>query len=176
MLIKELQLRNFPYKSRKGLAERLVKRYFEKRGYEVFRGLRVLGREFSVNYYEYENVRQKYDRMEKILYERLGDRLLEFRKAIFKAKGVPDFIVSKDDECFFVEVKLEHESLKPNQQPCLKLLESYGFNTAVIRVKSRPFRIQSEVNLEDKQKKVLVRQERLRLRYTASKRKSRSAS
>ena len=41
MIIKELRLRNYPYKSRKGLSEKLAEKYLRKNGYEVFRGSRA---------------------------------------------------------------------------------------------------------------------------------------
>ncbi|HIH38786.1 hypothetical protein J4460_03340 [Candidatus Woesearchaeota archaeon] len=36
MIIKELKLRRFHYKSRKGLSERLLNAYLKKRGYQVY--------------------------------------------------------------------------------------------------------------------------------------------
>src|SRR3990167_2373060 len=110
MLIKEVQLRNYPYKRRQGLSERLFRRYFTKKGYEVFRGQSVLGKEFSVYYELYFNVRRKVDRMEAILAEKLGGSLEDFRKILRTTKGIPDYFVYKHGECSFVEVKLENES------------------------------------------------------------------
>jgi|TARA_B100000315_G_C14380264_1_gene497106 hypothetical protein len=170
MIIKELQLRNYSYKNRKGLSESLVRRYFEKKGYEVFRGRQVLGKQFSKRYKELEAVKKRYTRLETLLKEQLGKDLLKFRKAIFKLSGIPDFFLHKAGYCFFVEVKLEHEQIKNHQLQCMKALELFNLPCYIYRIKSKPYRILSEIRLEGsleenkklKNRKILVKQEKIK--------------
>ena len=82
MIIKELVLREYPYKNKRGLSERLAKKYLEKKGYYVVRGRRVLGKGNSTNYYLFPNVRNMYDKIEKILEKKLDLSLKYFRKII----------------------------------------------------------------------------------------------
>ena len=125
MLIKEIKLKDYPYSSRKGLSERIVKNYFLKSGFEVFKGNYILGREFSSNYYLYENVQNKYRRFEQIIQQKIGIDLDFVRNSILKIQGVPDFFVYRklDDKSFFVEVKLENEQIKQRQYDCICLVE-----------------------------------------------------
>ncbi len=160
MVIRELRLRDYPYKSRRGLAERLVRKYLEKKGYDVFRGYSILGKECSAYYDEYENVRKKYDRLEVILLNRLGLRLYELRELL--DSGIPDYFASKADDVFFVEVKLEHEQIKGHQLECMQLLEKFGFKVVVLRIKKKVYRPNTNVNLDSGERKVMVRQKRFR--------------
>jgi len=161
MLIKEVQLRDYPYLSRKGLAERLARRYFERNGYDVFRGYAILRN--SINYHKYENVRKKYDRLERILLKRLGLCLYLLREEL--GRGIPDFFLYRKDDnnCLFAEVKLEHEQIKPHQFACMKVLEEYGFKVIVLRMKSKIYR--AEILLHNGDRRILVKQEKLRKKY-----------
>ncbi len=161
MIIKELKLRNYPYKTRRGLAEKIAKRYFEKHGYEVFRGRMLLGREYSMNY-EYENVRKKYERLERILYKKLRLKLLLIRGMLKEINGIPDFFLYKHSNMLFVEVKLEHEALKNNQIECIKILEDFGFKVMLLRIKSKPYRVKEIVDLKKSVKLVLEKQIRIK--------------
>ena len=171
MLIKEVQLRNYPYQSRSGLAERIAKNYFEKSGYEVFRGQAILRN--SINYHVYENVKRKYDRLENILLNKLGLDLYLLRNQL--KKGIPDFFCfrKQDKRMFFAEIKLEHEQIKPHQLECMSILEKYGFNVVLIRIKSKMYRAESIIklqgNIEENKKlsnrKIIVKQEKIRVRY-----------
>ena len=163
MLIKEVQLRDYPYKSKRGLAERLAKRYFEKNGYELFRGYAILRN--STNYYLYENVKKKYNRLENILLGKIGLNLYLLREQLHK--GIPDFFLyrKQDNDCFFAEIKLEHEQIKSHQLNCMELLESFGFKVIVLRIKSKIYRAEIMMNLNDKTKVILVKQNKLRKRY-----------
>ena len=147
MIVEELPLRNYQYKSKRGLSERIAKKYFLRLGYEVFRGTMLLGKEWSFNYDKYENVQKKYDRIEKILMDFLGLRIWSLR-AQLAFGGIPDFFVYKKRKMHFVEVKLEHEQIKPHQLQCMALLERYGFQTRVLRIKQRPFRLRTKVELD----------------------------
>ncbi len=159
MIIEELKLRNYPYKSRKGLSETIAKNHFQKRGFEVFRGTMILGKEWSVNYGLYENVKKKYDRLEAILFKKLKMKLYDLRAEL--KGGIPDFFVYKLKDSFFAEIKLEHEQVKAHQFKCLKLLEEYGFKVRVLRVKSKPYRLKAVVSLEGNMGENLQLQNRL---------------
>jgi hypothetical protein len=53
----------------------------------------------------------------------------------FKRKGVgPDFIVTKDNDTFFIEVKVNCAELSKNQKTCFKIAKEHGFKTMVLRL------------------------------------------
>ncbi len=149
----------------------MARRWLERRGFEVFKGFTVRGREHSLAYHTYPNVKRKYNRLERILRAKLGRRLKEFRLSL--ESGLPDYFAwhRRLRRCIFVEVKLEHEQLKDHQLECMRLLEGFGFDVMVIRVKSRIYREVSEIDtsIDDAKsisnRKVLVRQEKIRVRY-----------
>jgi len=170
MIIKELQLKKYPYKSRKGLSEKVAKNYFEKKGYKVFRGTMILGKHFSINYELYDNVKKKYDILERILLRKLGLDIYFLRNLLIEIKGIPDYFIYRNkQDNFFAEIKLEHESVKLHQLECMKILEKFNFQCYLIRIKSKPYRIESEVNLQGEIKEnfklknrfVKIRQKRL---------------
>jgi len=164
MIIKEVQLRNYAYKSRKGLAERQIQKYLERQGYEVFRGTMILGQSHSYYYYRYSNVKQKYDRLEILLISRCD--LNQLRKSI-AWKGIPDFFAHRktDNKTMFVEVKLEHEQLSKAQFEQIRILESFGFNVVVIRLKQKIYREETAVDVENKKCVITIRQEKLWKRW-----------
>jgi hypothetical protein len=167
MIIQEIKLKNYPYKSRRGLSEKLAKNLFVKNGYEVFRSVMIFGKEFSVNYNLYENVKKKYDRLEEILINRFNIDFI--RQKIKSRKGLPDYLIFKDNIFLFVEVKLEHEQIKKHQLQCMKLLEELNFNVMILRIKSKPFRLKSIVDLNNglnlSNKRVLEQQKKIKLHY-----------
>ena len=158
-----------------GCCERLARKYFEKKGYEIFKGRTILGKEFSINYDVYPNVKDKYDRLEVILLNDVGVLLQTLRSFLITPKGLPDFFIHQKylKKSFFVEVKLEHEQIKPHQLETMHTLESFGFDIIVLRIKSKVYREECEIelggdreeNLKLKNRKILVRQEKVRVRY-----------
>ncbi|MFC1769190.1 VRR-NUC domain-containing protein [Nanoarchaeota archaeon] len=119
-----------------------------------------------MNYDIYPNVRRKIDRLEEILLKQLGLRLYLLRQTV--GSGIPDYFVHKKNESFFVEVKLEHETIKKHQLMCMKRLEEFGLDVYIVRIKSKPYKLKSLVDVENDRlmiMKVLIRQEKLRLRY-----------
>lgn len=167
MLEKQVQLRNWSYKSKRGLAERLAKRYLENSGFKVFRGVRILGKEWSINYDLYENVRRTYDRVDDLLVKKLGLKLYELRDAL-SWKGIPDFFLcrkrgSKEDLCF-AEVKLNNEQIKDHQFDCMHLLEQYGFTIFIIRIKEKVLAPEIIRDAQTKKKIMVLKQETLRRR------------
>ncbi len=173
MLARELKLRDYPYKSRSGLSERIAKSYFRKKGYEVFRGMRILDQK-NLYYYFYPGMRKKHDRLQQILKEKLKERYSEFRKSLKNGKGLPDYVIhmsrKEGKETFFAEIKLEHESLKESQLECIRLLEKYGFRVVLVRVKKKVINEASEINTRTFAKKILVKQSRLTKRILKQRR------
>jgi hypothetical protein len=175
MIIKELKLRNYPYKSKKGLAEKLAKKYFIKKNYEIFKGRLILGREYSTNYFLYNNVKQKYSRFDRIIIEQINSNKKYLEKLLKITKGIPDFFVFRktDKNMMFVEVKLEHEQIKENQYEAMSFLEAYGFKVMVLRFKNKIYRKKSKINIkkdikENKKlskRKILVKQEKIWKKY-----------
>jgi hypothetical protein len=81
---------------------------------------------------------EKFEEMRKFFYT-----VLPLRKEIRKTKqfssqvgGVyPDFIVKKNNDFSFVEVKANQSILSKYQRMCFKIAKRYGFKTFVLRVK-----------------------------------------
>ncbi|RLE42682.1 hypothetical protein DRJ48_03040 [Candidatus Woesearchaeota archaeon] len=80
-------------------------------------------------------------------------------------QDIPYFFVYKaQTQCFFAEVKLEHEPVRQHQLRCFRLLESYGFVVVLVRAKCKPYRLLTRVELgnglklRECRKGVLVRQ------------------
>jgi Holliday junction resolvase-like predicted endonuclease len=81
---------------------------------------------------------EKFEEMRKFFYT-----VLPMRKEIRKTKqfssqvgGVyPDFIVKKNNDFSFVEIKANTSTLSKYQRMCFKIAKSYGFKTMVLRVK-----------------------------------------
>ena len=81
---------------------------------------------------------EKFERMRKFFYT-----VLPLRREIRKTKqfssqvgGVyPDFIVKKNNDFSFVEVKANQSMLSKYQRMCFKIAKRYGFKTFVLRVK-----------------------------------------
>ncbi|MBN1645736.1 hypothetical protein JW868_01720 [Candidatus Woesearchaeota archaeon] len=185
MILEELQLKNCKYRSRHGLSERLVRRHFQKKGYEVFRGSILLDKENSVNYYKWQSLQEKYDQMESVLKRHLGDDFARIQNFVRSWAGVPDYFVHRPaingGDMFFVEVKMGQEQIRPNQYKCMCLLEEVGLPVVVVRLKQRLFRVKTQVQLvtdSDKGgvrlcKVVQSRQCRLTQKYVRKPRKSR---
>ena len=172
MLIKEIQLPIFPYKSRRGVAERLVKKYFMRQGFEVYRGARIMGWH-TLRYFMYPNVRRVYDRVEFLLRKKLQASYPAFRARI-SHKGLPDFFLYRKypGECWmFVEAKLGNECLGKHQLKQLQFLEESGFLCAVVRVKKALCRIEIKRVYENRRvsEEVLLKQQKIRLRYPKDK-------
>ncbi|MEK6968695.1 MAG: VRR-NUC domain-containing protein [Nanoarchaeota archaeon] len=160
MLIKEIQLRNYDYASRHGLSERIARKRLVKQGFKVYRGIGFFG--FKAIKVDYPAVVNKYKELESELTGRLGYSLFAIQLALGSAKGIPDFLCLSDKEIVFVEVKLEHESIKPHQLRVMRVLEDFGFKVMVFRLKQKVFRIETEVS--EGQRKVLLVQHKLRRR------------
>ncbi len=81
---------------------------------------------------------EKFERMRKFFYT-----VLPLRKELRKTKqfssqvgGVyPDFIVKKNNDFSFVEVKANTSVLTKHQRTCFNIAKGYGFKTFVLRVK-----------------------------------------
>lgn len=175
MLICELQRET--HGDRRGLAERIARRHLEREGYELFCGRQLLGPELSVRYHRYAAVQRRYDRLEWILLERLGLRLWLLREELGTGRGLPDYLCVHERgvrrRLLLVEVKLEHEQLKLHQLACIRLLERYGFETMLMRIKRRVYRVRAHADVHGRgvigynEREVLEIQERLWKRYAS---------
>ena len=166
MIITQIQLRNYPYKSRRGLSEKIVKDHFTKQGYKIFRGIRILGKENSINYYLYPNVKKKYDELENIMRSILGKNLENLRNLVKITNGIPDFFIFDPitKKSKFIEVKMENEYIKKNQLECMEFLQSFGFETWVLRVKKKIYL--EKVEIDNGRRMVVAKQEKLWKKYS----------
>lgn len=140
-----LHKRNFEYKTNRGLSEKLVKNYYSKKGYLVWKGeyLRFLGNE---SFYVYQ--KEKYDKLIYEIKSKIGTK--RFWKLIIYLKafsGIPDFIIKKNEELIFVEVKLNNESIKKNQLNSMLFLKEIGLNSVIVRVSDNKRIFKKELDL-----------------------------
>ena len=130
----------------------------------------------SFNYFLFPNVRKKHDRLEQILKNKLGINLVFFRNLLTITKGIPDYFAYRntDHKMFFAEVKLGHEQIKNHQYWCMSLIEAYGFEVVVLRLKRNIYRKKSIIDLQGdieknkrlRNRKILEKQEKIRVNYS----------
>ncbi|MFC1774870.1 DNA polymerase domain-containing protein [Nanoarchaeota archaeon] len=120
--------KDYFYKPRQGLSERLLKRRLEKQGWIVWRGgsIDVLRRGDN-----YPNVIRKYKKLCSLLDKYFPDCLDYLQYLCSVHHGMPDFICFRNGEFKFVECKLGYESLSKRQKKCIPKLQSLGFNVEV---------------------------------------------
>src|SRR3989338_3719260 len=127
MLIKEIHLKSKA--QRRGLSEKLAKQKLKKQGFRVYRGIGFFGP--GAIHVDYPYVVNMYKELDKYLNERFGYALFAMRLVLGTTKGMPDFLCISGSEISFVEVKLEHESIKPTQIKMMDALEEFGFKVMV---------------------------------------------
>jgi hypothetical protein len=67
----------------------------------------------------------------------------------FTRRGIgPDFIVKRNGDIAFVEVKVNEAELTKYQRACFKILKKYGFKTFVLKI-AIVLDIRKEINLEE---------------------------
>jgi len=152
MLIKEIQYFSNPCQ---GLAERIVKQFYQKKGWWVIRGTIALGK---IQYSDYPSVLNASKKAKCLIQTKVGQN---FNQLLEIQNGIPDFFMARKNNIQFVEVKLEQESIKENQKRCIFFLDSLGLPTMVVRIKRRPYRLEKTGDGQ-----VLMRQERLWRRYS----------
>jgi hypothetical protein len=129
----------------KGLSERTARKFFVKHGFEVWRGNYLsyrLGKYLEFN-------QNKYKRLENHIFRLVGGKKYWQLCLWIKAHaGITDFIVAKGDQLFFVEVKLEEESIKNNQFEALKFIENLGLTPMICRVSNKNTVFTKELDLK----------------------------
>lgn len=140
-----LHKRDFNYKSNKGLAEKQVRAHYKSKGYEVFRGSYISFQSKELREFHAD----KLLRFENAIKEKIGQEgLIELSVFCNKNAGLPDFAVKKDEEFFFVEVKLENEQIKTNQIDTIKFIKKLGLNVIIVRFSSNIKIFEKELDLE----------------------------
>ena len=140
-------IRNFPYKTRHGLAETQLKRRLLKQGWHVWRGdfIHLLWSD------AYPSVRRKYDQLADLLLQKYGPEMLDILGYFsYVHHGIPDFLcfnpVTKEFK--FVECKLGHEQLSPRQVLTIQKLNTIGFTTEVHKLVEACTKVrEAEVNI-----------------------------
>jgi len=147
--------RNYPYKSRRGLAESQLKKRLEKQGWMVWRG----GFFHAINGDLYPVVRRKYVQLVQLIKELYNANLYDYLCYLDTVHhGMPDYIAYHPQlqKLKFVECKLGHEQLSVRQIQTIHCLQDKGFNVEVHKLvdpctKTR----KAKVNLLTKNKHVL---------------------
>lgn len=121
----------FKIKSRKGLAEKIIRKKLEQKGWLVWRGgyIHCLRKDEL-----YPNVERKYTLLRNLLqqYHPGTVEALEFYSHVHK--GMPDFLCYKNTRFRFIECKLDHESISKWQKRCFKFLIELGFDVCIYRL------------------------------------------
>ncbi|HSU72734.1 MAG TPA: VRR-NUC domain-containing protein [Candidatus Binatia bacterium] len=151
-------IRNYPYKTRHGLAELQLRRRLEKQGWQVWRGdfIHLLWTD------AYPSVRRKYDPLSNLLLERFGAEMLDTLGYFsYVHHGIPDFLCYNPitQEFKFVECKLGHEQLSARQVLTIQKLSNVGFTTEVHKlVEACTKTRKAEVNIALNEKRVVERE------------------
>ena len=138
-----LHKREFCYKTNKGLSERIVRQDFKKRGFEVWKGSYL---QFQEEFFVHQ--RDKYELLVNELKYRIGHkrywRLILWGKAF---AGIPDFVVMRNEDFYFVEVKFNNESIKKNQLNTILFLQELNLKTIIVRVSDNKTIFSKELDL-----------------------------
>jgi hypothetical protein len=147
------------YKSNKQLSEKQIKKRLEKDGWEVWRG----GYLQCTRYSElYPNVEKKYSRVPLLLGKAL--ECLQYLSVVHH--GMPDFFCHRKGIIKFVECKLGHEQLSKAQKKAIERIQELGIKVEVHKLVYGCTKIRTaNVNLRNGEKKIIEKQERLKLRY-----------
>ena len=153
-------IRNYPYKTRHGLAEIQLRRRLEKQGWQVWRGdfIHLLWTDV------YPSVRRKYDQLSNLLIEHFGVEMMDTLGYFsYVHHGIPDFLCYNpiSREFKFVECKLGHEQLSARQVLTIQKLKNVGFTTEVHKLvdactKVRKAEVNIALNKRDVVEKELV--------------------
>ena len=118
------------YRKHRGLAERIVRRDFMARGWEVWRG-GMIGSTCMPD--AYPHVRKKYLRLLDLLDVHAPHTIDSLSYLSQVHHGMPDFICYKD-VFLFVECKFLYEPLSLSQERCIRTLLSLGFQVEIYRI------------------------------------------
>ena len=147
------------YKSHRHLSETQIKKRLEKQGWDVWRGSSICcTRETDV----YPNVFKKYSRLALLLQDKLES--LQYIASVHH--GMPDFLCHRKNEFLFVECKLGHEQLSKLQKKCIIRLKELGFDVEIHKFVFNCTKTRiAYVDLNNGEKKIIDKQERLKLKY-----------
>lgn len=148
-------MRNYPYKTRRGLAETQLKKRLEKHGWHVWRG----GFFHAINGDLYPVVKRKYIHLVQLIKEHYNGRMLDYLSYMSAVNhGMPDYICYHPHlkQLKFVECKFGHEQLSQRQITTIHKLKERGLTIEVHKLvepctKTRKAR----VNIITKKKNIL---------------------
>ncbi len=162
-----LPLRRFtPRGPRRGMAERLLRAYFERQGWMVWRG-GILHKLTAVDIYP--NVQKKYAKLQIIVEQERKDSW-EFLQLLCAVHyGMPDFVMYRRGVLKFVECKLGHEQLNDYQKNCLPRLKKLGFIVEVWKLVDECTKTRcATINILTREKKIHEQQLKLTKKLAAS--------
>ena len=158
-------MRNYPYKTRHGLAEVQLRKRLQKQGWDVWRGdfMHLLWTDV------YPSVRRKYDRLADLLLDKYGAEMLDILGYFsYVHHGIPDFLCynPQTKEFKFVECKLGHEQLSPRQVLTIQKLHHIGFTTEVHKLVDACTKTRkAEVNIALNKKNVVEKEMTLNVNW-----------
>lgn len=133
ILVVSVPARSYPYKSRKGLAERQLRKRLERNGWQVFRGGFIYGLSADL----YEPVKKRYEYLAHLLLSTFGQSTFGYLCYLCLVHhGMPDFLCYHPtlQQFKFVECKLGHERLSSRQKETIRLLVQHGFTVELHRL------------------------------------------
>jgi len=150
--------RDYPYKTRKGLAEQQLKARLEKQGWMVWRG----GFFHAIDTTTYPVVRRKYVQLAELIKELYNPSTLDYLSYLDTVHhGMPDYLCYHPQlkQFKFVECKLGHEQLSARQVQTITLLCQRGFFVEMHKLVDPCTKLRkAKVNLITKKKKVLEKE------------------
>lgn len=162
------KLRNYEYKTRRGLSEAQIKKKLEQQGWKVWRGGWLPTPQDLED--KYPNVKKKYTELHELLerdWQAVSD---ELRYLAAVHHGMPDYICYNTalKKWKWVECKLENEGPSTRQVLCFARLESMGFTVEVHKLSTSR---RTRGRLEGK--KVKVQEQDKKLTSFSTRRKTR---
>ena len=155
--------RDYNYKTNKGLSEKLARNYFKKQGFEVWRGSFL---HFIDNNEYFSYHRDKYDALVQEIRQRIGQKkFLQLYLFLRANAGIPDFVMRKNAEFFFAEIKLNNESIKKNQIRTISFLNDLGLKTIIVRASDNKRIFKKELDLETGRSKLVSYIPKLRQKW-----------
>jgi len=155
-------IKNYPYKTRIGLAERQLRNRLKKKGWELWRG----GYINAISADIYPVVKRRYDQLAKIITDANGINMLHFLCYLCTVHhGMPDYVCyhKHTKQLKFVECKLFNEQLSQRQVKTILKLQEAGFNVEVHKlVGSSTKTREAETNILTKEKKIKQKEETLK--------------
>lgn len=157
------------------IGEKVAKKWLQENGYEVYSFQEIIWKitdirirkKSKAKYATSEKGREFLRRTEEFLGDIFGERLEDMKKydkAIrklarekaeirlardYRRVGIgPDFIVKKDGDIVFVEVKVNQSQPKKHQRTSFKIAKEHGFKTMILRLNVQ-IHIQKDIQLTE---------------------------